>query len=114
MYMEIDQSDRHNLYANEIRDRGSRRGNDGDAVYAISRSRERAHLARTRCLSPANTKPLFDRPSAERYSRRFRKDQGKERKDRVFLDGEAHRNRSNGPVEIVCTVLARLVFARRT
>lgn len=28
--------------------------------------------------------------------------------------GEVHRSRSNGPVEIVCTVLARLVFARRT
>lgn len=44
----------------------------GYATRAISRSRERAHLARSRCLSPANTKPPSDRPRKRRAS--FRKD----------------------------------------
>jgi len=60
-------------------------GSGRDVTCAISRSRERAHLARSWYLSPANTKPPPDRPSAERNARRFGRDlaqltwRGKER-----------------------------------
>lgn len=82
MYAEIDQSDRHytrtGLKTEEVGEEMR------DATYAISRCRERAHLARSRCLSPANTKPPLDRPSAERNARRFRRDQGRKREGRIF------------------------------
>jgi len=56
-------------------------GGRRDVTCAISRSRERAHLARSWCLSPANTKPPPDRPSAERNARRFGRDLAQRREE---------------------------------